>query len=46
MEVIEATPQLKQDMAEAAKKVWAEPKTTETFGKETMDRIVKEVGGK
>ena len=46
MEVIEATPQLKQDMAEAAKKVWAEPKTTETFGKETMDRIIKDVGGK
>jgi TRAP-type C4-dicarboxylate transport system substrate-binding protein len=46
LEVIDATPQLKQDLAEAAKKVWAEPKTTETFGKETMDRIIKEMGAK
>ncbi len=46
LEVIDATPQLKSDMAVAAKKVWAEPKTTDTFGKETMDRIMKEMGGK
>jgi TRAP-type C4-dicarboxylate transport system substrate-binding protein len=46
LEVIEATPQLKSDFAEAAKKVWAEPKIKETFGKETMDRILKERGSK
>ncbi len=46
LEVIDSTPQLKKDMAEAAKKVWAEPKTTDTFGKSTMDRILKEVGTK
>jgi hypothetical protein len=33
-------------MFEAAKKVWAEPKTTETFGKEVMDRIMKDLAAR
>jgi len=40
--VAEATPQLVADMKVAAKKVWTSPDTVKAFGKDVIDRIVKE----
>ncbi|NPV91135.1 MAG: TRAP transporter substrate-binding protein [Firmicutes bacterium] len=42
VEVIDASPELKNAMQEAAKKVWENPKNSETYGKDIMDRIIKE----
>ncbi|SEA08826.1 tripartite ATP-independent transporter solute receptor, DctP family [Desulfuromusa kysingii] len=40
--VAEATPQLVADMKVAAKKVWTNPETVKAFGKDIIDRIVRE----
>jgi tripartite ATP-independent transporter DctP family solute receptor len=42
VEVIDATPALAKDMAVVAEKVWTDPETVKSFGKETIDRIVVE----
>jgi tripartite ATP-independent transporter DctP family solute receptor len=42
VEVIDCTPQLSKDMAAVAEKVWTDPETVKTFGKETIDRIMAE----
>jgi len=42
VEVIDATPALSKDMAVVAEKVWTDPETVKSFGKETIDRIVAE----
>lgn len=42
VEVIDATPALAKDMAVVAEKVWTDPETVKSFGKETIDRIVAE----
>ena len=42
VEVIDATPALSKDMAVVAEKVWTDPETVKSFGKDTIDRIVAE----
>ena len=42
VEVIDATPALSKDMAVVAEKVWTDPETVKSFGKDIIDRIVAE----
>ena len=42
VEVIAATPALSKDMAVVAEKVWTDPETVKSFGKDIIDRIVAE----
>ena len=42
VEVIDATPALAKDMAVVAEKVWTDPETVKSFGKDIIDRIVAE----
>lgn len=42
VEVIEATDALAKDMAVAAEKVWKDPETVKVFGKEVIDRVLRE----